>query len=325
MLCSRKYAKPFITATLSAMLGFIGQPAQAQNQAPIRLIVPFSPGGSADASARAIAVGMENVLKQTVVVENKPGAAGFIGAGVASQAGTGGNTLFLTTDGMESNPTVDRKKAKAIFSKLVTVASIADAPLVLAASVKFPASNIPELIKLAQKRATPLTYAIPGVGTTHQLAGALLADRGKFNLRAIPYRGTAAGVADVASGVVDLQFGNLPSIKPMVDAGRMKILGVTSLRPYELLPGTPTISSTIEGYKMEINLGLMAPAGIAPKRLAQLSDAVRQALHTDKVRDMLHSEGLEPAYRDAAQYAQYLKDTSEARKPLFRLLGFKAD
>lgn len=299
------------------------QVAQAQSPVPMTLIVPFSPGGSADVSARTAAVGMEKVLRQTIVVENKPGASGLIGAGIAAQAKPDGNTLFLVTDGMETNPTVDPGKAKAVFSRLEPLASIADSPLVLATASSFPANSVAELIELAKTRSVPLTYAIPGIGTTHQIAGAMLAEAAGIQLSSIPYRGTSATVPDVVSGVVDLVFGNLPSIQPMVDAGKLKILAVTSREPYRLAPGTPPLSETVPGFDIGINLGLMVPVGTPDARKAELVEAVRQALDMKEVRQLLNEQGLEPVFRTPDDYSAYLKNGAAERAPMIAKLGIK--
>jgi len=266
---------------------------------------------------------MEKVLGQTIVVENKPGASGMIGAAAVAQAAPDGNTLYLTTDSTESNPTVDPAKVKEIFSKLEPLASIADAPLVLATATSFPANSVPELIEHAKSSGKPLTYAIPGVGTTHQLAGAVLAEATGIQLTAVPYRGTSATIADVVSGVVDLAFGNLPSIQPMVEAGKLKILAVTSLERYKLAPNLPTISETVPGFDLGVNLGLMVPAGTPPERKAQLADAVRQALEMEEVRQLLNAQGLEPAVRSLDEYGAYLKRLGEERRPVYERLGIK--
>ncbi|HLU79695.1 MAG TPA: tripartite tricarboxylate transporter substrate binding protein [Burkholderiaceae bacterium] len=310
-------------AVCTALLLAGGQVAHAQSQRPITLVVPFSPGGSADVSGRTAAMGMEKVLGQTIVVENKPGASGMIGAAAVAQAAPDGNTLYLTTDSTESNPTVDPAKVKEIFSKLEPLASIADAPLVLATATSFPANSVPELIEHAKSSGKPLTYAIPGVGTTHQLAGAVLAEATGIQLTAVPYRGTSATIADVVSGVVDLAFGNLPSIQPMVEAGKLKILAVTSLERYKLAPNLPTISETVPGFDLGVNLGLMVPAGTPPERKAQLADAVRQALEMEEVRQLLNAQGLEPAVRSLDEYGAYLKRLGEERRPVYERLGIK--
>lgn len=317
--------RQFLQAATAACALPAGSRVFAQASGPISIVVPFAAGGAADVVARAVGLGMSTHLGRPVVIENKGGAAGLIGATAVARAAPDGTTLMLATDGIFSNPALAKPQAQEILGKLVPVANFAEAPLALAVSTDFPGRTIAEIVQEARKRNAPLSYGTSGVGTAHHLAGELLARMAGIKMTAIAYRGTSAAANDLASGTIDILFGNLTGIQPLVAAGKARLVAVTSLQPFRLTPDVPTVAQTYKGYEMMVNFGVVAPPGTPPAVVAQLAGAAEKALSMRQVRDSVYGAGLAPAYLDPKAYAKLLNNTTATRRKLIAEAGIQAE
>lgn len=310
-------------AAASLALTGTAVPAQADSR-NIALVVPFSAGGAADAVARALAQALTAKLGQTVVVDNRGGAAGLLGATAAANAAADGHTLFLVTDGIFANPVHANARAQSVFARLAPVAGLAEAPLLIATASSFPGDTVQDVLRVAKSRSKPLSYATPGIGTTHHLAGEQFAALAGIRMQAIPYRGTAAAVADLASGIVDLQIGNITSFKSLIEAGKVKLIGVASTTPFSLLPDTPTVASAgpaFKDYEWIAGFGLMTTAGTPSATIERLSRATALALKDAELLREIDAAGLVPAYLDAAQFGRALTEVTAVRTQLAVRLG----
>nr|WP_246600778.1 tripartite tricarboxylate transporter substrate binding protein [Candidimonas humi] len=291
---------------------------------PITLVVPFSPGGGADAIARAIGHAMGKDLKVSIVVENKGGASGMIGARSVAAAAPDGYTLLLSTDGMLSNPNNADARSQKALSHLMPVANLAEAPLVIAARVSLPVHNLTDLVAYAKSHPdAQLSYGIPGLGTTHHIAGVMLSELAGIKMLSVPYKGTSAGAQGLASGSIDLLIGNSTTIEPLVGAGKARILAVTSRTPFKLLPSAPTVARIYPGYSITTSYGLMVPAGTPQGIVEILARAAKLAVNDPATQNLIEHNGLTASYMGPKDYRQMLDTTTATRKRIIEKLGIK--
>jgi len=295
--------------------------AGSATAAPITIVAPFTPGGAADTVARAVGHAMGLILNETVVVENRTGGSGIVGAGVVARSAPDGNTLLLTVDGIFANPALDNPESQAIINSLVPVANVAEAPLALAASNASGITSVDTLLKQARQRQHPLTYGTPGVGSAHHLAGVEFARHAGITMTDVPYRGTAAGAAGLASGEIDLLYGVLASIQPVIDSGRAKLLAVTSTGRFELAPDVMALGELYPGFNMMTLYGLMAPEGTPPEVLERLARTVEQALQTPALQSQLKAAGLVPAFQGPVAFGEALDKLVVERTAIIRNAG----
>lgn len=310
---------------LAGILGGALLAAVSATAAPITIVAPFTPGGAADTVARSVghALGLE--LNETVVVENRTGGSGIVGAGAVVRSAPDGNTLLLTTDGIFANPAFDNPEAQAVLDRLIPVANLAEAPLVLAASNASGITSIDTLLEQARQREHPLTYGTPGVGSAHHLAGIEFARHAGVAMTDVPYRGTAAGAAGLASGEIDLLYGVSTSIQPLIESGRAKMLAVTSKERFVLLPEVMALGEQYPDYNMMTMYGLMAPEGTPPEALERLARAAERALQRPDVQSQLRGAGLVPAFQGPQVYGKALAALTAERKAIIRDAGIRVN
>lgn len=303
-------------AILALASHFAASGAMAQDDYPnraITLVTPFMTGGAADSVARAIAQGMAQQLGQAVVVENRAGASGMIGMAAAAKAPADGYTVVLSTDGVFSNPATQDERSQAILKALVPVANVAQSPLVLAVAAGSSVHQVSDLAALARERKAPLTYGTSGFGTAHHLAGALLAEKMDMEMTAIPYKGTSAAVTDLVSGELDMLWGNMSAIRPLIASNKVRAVAVASPDRFSLMPDLPTVAQTYPGFEMIISYGIMTPAGTDPSIVSRLTEAVRLALSAEPIRKTIQNADLDPNFKDAAAYGDMIKSMSAER------------
>ncbi|AHG63366.1 Bug family tripartite tricarboxylate transporter substrate binding protein [Advenella mimigardefordensis] len=280
----------------------------AYPERPVRLIVPFAPGGGTDMISRLLAEGMARELKQPVIVENKPGAGTTIGSDDVARARPDGYTLLMATFAHVVNPYLHPKLPYDTDKAFAAISMIGHSPSVLVVRPDSPLKSVKDLIEAAQAKPGTITYASQGVGTSAHLAGELLESLAKVDMSHVPYRGAGPALNDLLGGHVDMMFGTAAAVGPSLQAGTLRALGVTTTERSPALPNIPTIAeSGVPDYVLDSWYGLYAPAGTPPDVIATLNAAAHKAANTDMFRQKVQSEGLVISTGTPQELDDYIK------------------
>ena len=283
---------------------------QAYPVKPVRLIVPFSPGGVTDNSARVVADPLGARLGQQVIVENRPGASGNIGTQLVAQSAPDGHTLVLGFDGtMVINPHVFAKLPFDTLNDFAPVTKLGDAALILVSHPSLPAKNLAGFIAFAKKaKSTPFPYGTSGTGGTPHLAGELLKQRTGIALEHIPYKGGGQAIVDVLGGQIPLVFTAIATAQQYVKAGRLVGLGVPGAKRSAALPEVPTfIESGQPGFDVTSWVGILAPAKTPRPVIEKLQRDIAAVLQTPTVRERYLALGIEPVGNTPEQFADQIR------------------
>ena len=300
-----------MTRALLALFCLAASLAQAQDYPirAIRLIVPFSPGGVADTSARVVADRLATRLGQQVIVENRAGASGNIGTQQVAQAAPDGYTLVLGFDGtMVINPWVFPNIPFDTVKDFVPVTKLGDATLIMVAHPSVAANNMKELIALAKTKPGTLSYGTSGTGGTPHLAGELLNQRAGISLVHIPYKGGGQAVGDVVGGQIPLVYTAIASAQQYVKSGRLKALGVSGAKRSSSLPDVPTfVESGLEGFVVDSWVGIFAPAKTPRAIVERLQRELAAILATAEVRERYAVLGIDPVGNTSEQFGEQVR------------------
>jgi tripartite-type tricarboxylate transporter receptor subunit TctC len=285
---------------LAALLAGACGPARAAPDyptRPVRLVVPFTPGGSTDILGRSIAQRLQEALGQPFVVENRPGAGGSIGATEVARAAPDGHTLLMGHIGtLAINPSLYPKLAYDPLTSFAPVALVARVPNVLVVHPAVPARNVQELVALARARPGSLRYASGGNGSAAHIAMEYFKLRTRTDIGHIPYRGTAPAVTDVMGGQVEIIMTGVPAVMQQVKAGRLRALAVSSLKPVDGMPDLPTIAASgVPDFEAIQWYGVVAPARTPAAVIALLNAEINRALDAPALKARLDAEGAEAA------------------------------
>lgn len=286
-------------------LGATVPAALAQASKPIRLIVPFPAGGATDLFARTLSQKMGEKLGTSIVVDNKPGAGGSLGADLAAKAPADGLTLLLATTSTHSiGPALGNKLPYDTVRDFTPIAHVGNAPSIMLVPNSSPAKTVKEWIEYARKNPGKLNYASSGNGTIVQLTAELFKAQAGLYVTHIPYKGTALAIPDLVSGQLDVLFDSLPTGMPHVRDGRLRALGVTTLKRSPLAPDLPPIADTLPGYESNTWFGLYGPKGLGADIVTRVNTAANQALSDPEVRNKLTTLGIEPVTSTPAQFTK---------------------
>jgi len=312
-----------IAAACAALAFAASAFAQAYPAKPVRLIVPFPPGGLVDTLARVVAEAMGADLGQPVVVENRAGAAGKIGAQAAAQSAPDGYTVFLangTTHG--TLPVVDPGFDPVRDFAPVSIVTVT--PFILAAHPSVPAANVPELIALAKAQPGQLNYATPGSGSASHFAGELMKSMAGVDIVHVPYKGLAPALQDLLAGRIQLTFDS--TIMQYLKSGKLKALATTGMERSVLLPEVPTLNeSGLKGYEIVGWAGLAVPAGTPREAVARLNAAANNALGKPEVQARLRELGLVPVASSPERMAKLIDDSIARYRAIARDNKLKFD
>lgn len=293
---------------------------------PVRVVVPFAPGGTTDITARILAEQLTGVLKQTVVVENKAGAGGNVGAAEVARAAPDGYTFLMGTPGTQAiNQFLYPRMPYDTAKDLVPVSFTARVPNVLMVHPSVPASSINELIALARSRPGALTYGSPGNGATGHLSTELFKTQARVFITHIPYRGSLPMLQDLMAGQIQMSIDNLPSALPYIKSGKLRALGVSSLSRSEQLPDVPTIASVLPGFSAESWFVLMAPTGTPRAIIERMSAEVDRIVKKKDVADRLKALGAEPVGGTPEQLGKFIADETRKWQQVVKASGAKID
>ena len=293
---------------------FVSAQAQTQAQAqvfpnkPLKIVVGFPPGGGSDLMARIVAEKMSVMLKQPVIVDNKPGAGSTIAATFVSRAAPDGYTiLFGQAANIGVAPAIMNTLTYDSLKDFAPITRLVSAPLVLVGPADLPAKDLKELIALAAAKPNALSYGSPGSGTVGHLAGAMFMNEAEVKAVHVPYKGQSLLITDMMGGRIAMYFSTIAVVKPYVESGKMRAFGVTSAKPSAAFPGVPAIADAgLPGYALENWYGLLAPAGTPAAVVDTLQQTVRQILLLPDVQRDLTKEGGEVGGETASDFAQFL-------------------
>jgi tripartite-type tricarboxylate transporter receptor subunit TctC len=294
---------------------------------PVKLIVPFPPGGGTDAAARIIAGAMSDQLGQPMVVENRGGAAGAIGAQAVVDAAPDGYTLFFATTGtMAINQHLYSKLRHNPLTDFTPVATLASFPNVVVVHPSVPARTMRELIDLARSRNGGLTYGSSGAGSSSHLAAVMLESATGVKLTHVPYKGTAPALTDFLSGRIDLMIDNITTHAPLALQGKTRALAVTGRVRSPQLPDVPTVAEAgVPGYDVTIWYALLGPARLPANVVDLLYRRVSVVMGQDKVKEALARIGTDPMLQSPDELARLVREESAKWGEIVRLSGAKAD
>ena len=294
---------------------------------PMRLIIPFPPGGGTDIMGRLVAQRLNDAFGMPVVVDNRGGAAGIIGTEMAARSNPDGHTLMIgSVSTICINPSLHKNLAFDPVKDLAPISLVASTPSLLVVGSTLPVKSVKELIALAKAKPGQLHYATPGSGSSSHLGTELFKQVAGINIQHVPYKGTGPAVTDLISGQVSLFITNMPSVLPMVKAGRVRALAVTSLQRSTLAPDLPTVAeSGIPGFEVIVWYGVLAPAAVPKALLTRLNQEVRKMSDMQDVKDKLALLGAEAMSSTPEAFAQRIRDDLSKWGKIVRDTGAKAD
>jgi tripartite-type tricarboxylate transporter receptor subunit TctC len=299
----------FRMLSLALVLWATVTPASAEYpDHPIRMIVPFPPGGGTDVLARVIAQSLGSKWGQSVVVENQPGASGVIGSRVVMKAAPDGYTLLMASTGAlmavsasgEGDAPFDVNK---VLSPIVIGAA---PPYLLVASPALPVKTTADLIRHAKEKPDGVTYGSSGVGAASHLSGLLFASQTGIKMLHVPYKGTGPAVTDLLAGRIDIMFAPGPVVEQFVKSGQLKALGVTDTQRSKFYPDVPTVADAVPSYESVGWFGLLAPAKTPPEIVGKINAVIVEAMQTKEFRDHLATLGAEPRPQTPEEFGRYI-------------------
>ena len=277
---------------LCTVLGTVAANAETYPSRPVTLVVPSGPAGAVDSVARVLAQYLGQQIGQPIVVDNRAGAGGNIGTDFAAKAARDGYTLLMAASSSQTiNPVLYSKIPFDPIKDFEPISLIATAPYALVVNPKLPANTVAELIQLAKKQ--PLYYGSAGNGSLNHLLGEMLKSSAGIDMTHVPYKAVAAAAADTVSGQVQVLFGSLPGVMPLVRSGQLRALAVATSQRTKLAPDLPTIGETVPGFQTTAWYGLMAPAGTPRAVLDKLQAATAKVLMSKEFSDTLAKQGVE--------------------------------
>lgn len=303
-------ALPVVLAMTVLAFGIVGgAAAQPYPNKPIRIIVPFPAGGNADILARILGQKMTESLGQQIIVDNRAGAAGIIGAQAAAKSPPDGYTLFMGTTGTQTtNPAVYTKLPYDSLKDFAPVSNFAASPYVLVVHPSLPVRNLKELIALARTRPGALHYASFGPGSSAHLTGVLLQTMAKIDIVHVPYKGGPPALADLVGGHVEMMFNLLPGVLPHVKSAKLRALAVAAGKRTTAIPEMPTFAeSGIADFHSDSWYGILVPAGTPREIIAKLNAEILRVLALPDVKQRLAAEGAEPMGDTPERFAEQIR------------------
>jgi tripartite-type tricarboxylate transporter receptor subunit TctC len=320
-----------LVALAAISLALAGAPS-ASAQAPfpskpIRIVVPFPPGGTTDILARAAAQKMTEAWKEQVVVDNRPGAGGNIGAELVAKAPPDGYTMLMGTVGTHAiNPSLYAKMPYDHVKDFAPVILVASVPNVLVVHPSVPANTVQELIAYAKANPGKINFASSGSGTSIHLAGELFKTMAGVQMAHVPYKGSAPAIADLLGGQVQIMFDNLPSALPQIRGGKLRALAVTSAQRAPALPDVPTVAeSGLPGFEASSWFGLLAPAGSPRDAIVKVNGEVDRWLASPEAKEKLTSQGANAAGGSPEDFARHIAAETAKWQQVVKASGAKVD
>lgn len=318
----RAFASPLL---VSAVLATGTVFASSFPHKPVRIVVPFAPGGGTDLIARTLGQEMSKDLGQPVIIDNKPGAGTIIGTDAVAKAQPDGYTLVMASFAHAVNPSLQPKLPFDNAKAFAPVILVGRGPNVLVVRPASPFKTVQDVLAAAQASPGKLTYASQGAGTSAHLGGEMFDNLAKVKTVHIPYRGAGPAMTDLMGGQVDMFFGTAAAVAPFVERGQLRAIAVTSAQPSAAFKGVPTIAETIPGYAVESWYGLYAPAGTPKDVIARLNAAAAKAARSPDFTRKVEQEGLAIAAGDPAELEAYVSGEEKRWARVVKENGIKPD
>ena len=297
----------------------------AYPEKPVRLVVPFAPGGGTDLIARTLGVGMSKELGQQVLIDNKPGAGTIIGTDSVAKSPADGYSIVIATFAHSVNPSMVPKLPFDTSKAFAPITLIAKGPNVLVVRADSPYKSVKDVIAAAKANPGKLTYASQGNGTSAHLAGEMFTNLAKVDMTHVPYRGAGPAITDLLGGQVDMIFGTAAAVAAFVESGKLRAIGVTSASPSAALKGLAPIGQDVPGYQVESWYGLYAPAGTPADVIAKLGAAAKKAAASPDFAKKIEQEGLSIVASEPADLDRYVKAEQVRWAKIVKENNIKAD
>jgi len=318
-----------LLATITALAAFAALSVEAQPYPikPIRLIVPFAPGGVTDVGGRIVATALAKRLNQQVIVENKPGASGNIGAQLVAKAAPDGYTLLLALDGtLVINPHVYERTGFDALNDFAPIAKVGDSIIIIVAHPSVGVKTLAEVIALSKTNGKGLEFGTSGTGSITQVAGELLKQRSGANLVHVPYKGGSPAAADVVAGHIPLAFASASSVTQFLETGRLIPIGVPSAKRSVVFPEVPTFTEAgVQGVELNSWVGVLAPAHTPDVIVKQLNVEINAVLAEPEVKAQLQGYGIIAASGSASDFANEIKRDFDLYGPVTKAADIKAN
>ena len=281
--------------------------AETYPSKPVRVIVPFAPGGGGDITARIVSGKLSEKLRQQVVVDNRGGAGGLIGVELGVRAQPDGYTVLIASSSFSATSATHKPKFDPV-NNFAAVGEIGIAPFVLTVHPTIAANSVDRLVTLAKGSREPLIYAIPGVGSITHLATELFTHMAGVRMTGVAYKGTGPAMLDVLSGQCQLIVGSLPPVQPHLQSGKLRALGVTSTKRWYTIPQVPTIGETVPGYAVENWWGIMLPKGTPAEIISTLNTTLNEVIKDKDLLARFDREGVVPTGGTSAYFEKRVRD-----------------
>lgn len=320
--------RPWIGLACAAVCAAASGLATAQDypNKPVKLVVPYPPGGPTDIVARVVAQKLQEQMGQPFVIDNKPGAGANTGAEAVARSAPDGYTLLVATTAHAINPSLFSKLTYQLLKDLTPVSQLTSGPLVIVANPALPAQNIQELIALAKGKSGGLNFGSSGNGQSTHLSAELFSAMAGVKMSHVPYKGSAPALTDVMAGQTDLMFDTMLSAMPHVKAGKLKALAVTSSQRSPVAPNIPTVAeSGLPGYEAIAWNGILAPAGTPKEVIARLNTELRKVLENPDVRQRFEAQGFAASWNSPTDFGNFLQAEVGKWAKVVQVSGAKVD
>ena len=300
--------------------------AQSFPNKPIRFVVPFPPGGGNDILARALAPKMSELLGQQVVIDNRAGAGGNIGADFVAKSPPDGYTIVIASNQVTMNPWIYSKLPFDIAKDFSPIAQIASVPMLLAINPEVPAKNLKEFIALAKAKPGSLNYSTPGLGTPQHIAFEVFNFDAGVKVTHVPYKGTSPSIVDLIGGQVQATIGTMASLEQHVKSGKVRAIAVSTPQRSPAMPDIPTIEEGgLKGYNVPLWYSVLAPANTPKEIVSKISASIRDALRDPQTKAQLARQGFVESYLDPAQMTALIKQDLTYWQKAISNIGLKLD
>lgn len=317
-----------VAAAFAAAMSILTTTANAQPYPtkPIRIIVPFAPGGTSDIMARLLAPTLGNELGQQVLIDNRAGAGSMLGTELTAKAAPDGYTLVLNNIGLALNETIYPKRNYDALRDLAAISLLGITPNMFVVHPSLPSRTVRDFIALSKTRPGQLTYASGGIGSSSHLAGELLQIMAGIKVVHVPYKGAGPALVDVASGQVHFMINSMPAVMGNVRTGRLRALAVSGSRRSTAAPEVPTIAeSGLPGYEFTTWYGLLSPAATPVGVIGRLNEAVQKALGNSDLREKLSLQGVEPESSTHQRFGEMIRSDIEKWQKIIRNANITAN